>query len=246
MIERARCAYSGGRPSRRGNGMLAASAWRAGSGSPARSGVSKRPGAIVTTRIPSEARSRAIGSVMADHGALRRRVRDLADLSVVGGDRRGVHDDAALAVGVGRVLAHPVRLEADRVERADHVHLEDLLERLERVRAFLGDGALRPADAGAVDRHPDRAELGDRAVDRGLRPRRPWSRRRGRRWRRRPSSFANASPFERGRSRIATRAPAAASSRAVAPPRPDAPPVTTAPAPWISTASSPAPGRCSR
>src|SRR6516162_271196 len=49
----------------------------------------------------------------------------------------------------------------------------------------------------------------------------------------RPSSLANSSPLERGRSRIAMRAPAETSSRAVAPPRPEAPPVTSAPAPWI-------------
>src|SRR4029453_7678765 len=57
-------ANSGGRPSREGKGIVAASAWRAGSGISMRSGVSNRPGAIVTTRIPSFARSRAIGRVM--------------------------------------------------------------------------------------------------------------------------------------------------------------------------------------
>jgi hypothetical protein len=37
---------------------------RAASGKPATIGVSKMPGAIVQTRMPSSARSRAIGSVM--------------------------------------------------------------------------------------------------------------------------------------------------------------------------------------
>ena len=37
---------------------------RVSSGRPASSGVSNRPGAIVITRMPDEARSRAAGSVM--------------------------------------------------------------------------------------------------------------------------------------------------------------------------------------
>src|SRR5438132_40410 len=63
MISRASAAYSAGRPRRLGNGTCLASEARTGSGSDARSGVSKRPGAIVTTRMPSSARSRATGSV---------------------------------------------------------------------------------------------------------------------------------------------------------------------------------------
>ena len=44
--------------------MPAPSAVRASSGSAASSGVSKRPGAIVITRTPREAMSRAAGRVM--------------------------------------------------------------------------------------------------------------------------------------------------------------------------------------
>ena len=56
-------AYSSGRPSRGGKGTWAPSASRVSSGRPASSGVSNRPGAIVQTRMPSRARSRAAGSV---------------------------------------------------------------------------------------------------------------------------------------------------------------------------------------
>ena len=57
-------AYSSGRPRREGKGMPAPSAVRASSGRAASSGVSKRPGAIVITRTPREAMSRAAGRVM--------------------------------------------------------------------------------------------------------------------------------------------------------------------------------------
>src|SRR5690348_17914641 len=55
---------SSGRPSRCGNGIPAPSSWRCSSGSAPRSGVSKRPGAIVITlrseerRVGKECRSR--------------------------------------------------------------------------------------------------------------------------------------------------------------------------------------------
>src|SRR3954452_19708177 len=54
---------SSGWPRRDGCGIAAPSAVRASSGSAARSGVSNVPGAIVTTRMPTRARSRAAGSV---------------------------------------------------------------------------------------------------------------------------------------------------------------------------------------
>src|ERR1035437_9624004 len=61
---RASAAYSDGLPSRCGNGICAASALRFAWGKPASIGVSKVPGAIVQTRMPSDARSRAIGNVI--------------------------------------------------------------------------------------------------------------------------------------------------------------------------------------
>src|SRR5262249_54844269 len=74
----------------------------------------------------------------ADHTALRRRVRGLADLAVVRRDRRCVDDDATLALVVGRVLRHLCRRQADDVERPDQVHLDHLGEEIERVRALAG------------------------------------------------------------------------------------------------------------
>src|SRR5262245_53722849 len=64
MMCLASAAYSAGSPSRGGNGICAPSDFLMSSGNPASSGVSNRPGAMVTTRMPDRARSRAIGSVI--------------------------------------------------------------------------------------------------------------------------------------------------------------------------------------
>src|SRR3954453_2003801 len=56
-----------------------------------------------------------------------------------------------------------------------------------------------------------------------------------------PSSPASACAFSPSRSAIATRAPFSVSSRAVAAPRPDAPPATSAPIPSSSMAAGPYP-----
>ena len=56
--------YSSGLPSRLGCGTCLPSDSLAGSGRPASNGVSNRPGAIVTTRMPLLARSRAMGNVI--------------------------------------------------------------------------------------------------------------------------------------------------------------------------------------
>ena len=173
----------------------------------------------------------------ADDAALGGGVRGLADLAVLGGDRGGVDDRAALAVLVGLVLRHRRGGDADAVEGADQVDLDDLLEDVEvvgrAVLAVLADGAGRPADAGAVDERLERAELLGR-LDRGDDLRRSWSRRTARTTP--PISLARASPFSACRSRSATTtlAPREARWRAVASPRPDAPPVTIALMPLIS------------
>jgi hypothetical protein len=57
----------------------------------------------------------------ADHAGLRGRVGGLADLALEGGDRGGVDDHAALALGVGLALGHRHGGEADHVEGADQV-----------------------------------------------------------------------------------------------------------------------------
>ena len=59
-------AYSSGLPSRWGNGMLLAKKTRTFSGSAASSGVSKRPGAIVTTRIPEKLKIRDDSVIICD------------------------------------------------------------------------------------------------------------------------------------------------------------------------------------
>ena len=64
MIDRTSAAYSVGCPRRDGCGTCASSDERTSSGMPAIMGVSKMPGAIVTTRMRSFDRSRAIGRVI--------------------------------------------------------------------------------------------------------------------------------------------------------------------------------------
>ncbi len=65
MMARASWAYSAGFPSRGGNGTILPSASCTSGGMPSSIGVSKMPGAIVITRMPSRDRSRAIASVIA-------------------------------------------------------------------------------------------------------------------------------------------------------------------------------------
>ena len=105
----------------------------------------------------------------ADDAALRRAVGDLPDLPVEGGRGRGVEDRAALAVGIGLETAHGRGRDPGAVERADEVHADRELERVEPegrgVLAVAADRARGDADAGAVDERPQRAEPGGR-VDR--------------------------------------------------------------------------------
>ena len=97
------------------------------------------------------------------HARLRRAVRRLPDLTVERGDRRRVHDDAALAFGVRRVLRHRGGGEPGHVERADEVDVDRAHESGERVRPFLADDLLAVDDARAIDEPLQSAE----AVDRG-------------------------------------------------------------------------------
>ena len=233
---RASAAYSSGWPSRLGKGI-----WRPARRGPPRAApraaaCRRGPGAIVITRTPRLARSRAAGSVEADDAALGGRVGDLADLAVEGGDRGRVDADAALAPVVGLVVDHRRRGEPQHVEGADQVHLDHVVEDLQVVRALLAGGPLRPADPGAADRDPQAALGAGRGVDGRLRPARAPSRSPRRSSARSPSSPASASPFSALRSAITTRAPAACRARAVAAPRPEAPPATSALAPSIRTA----------
>ncbi len=64
MILRTVSANSSGVPRREGKGTCAPREALASSGNPARRGVSNNPGAMVITRIPNCANSRAMGRVM--------------------------------------------------------------------------------------------------------------------------------------------------------------------------------------
>ena len=134
-------------------------------------GVSKMPGAMVTTRISERASSRAIGSVMACDRPLGGGVGRLADLAVERGDRSGVDDDAALRAaefGHGGIRGrHGGRGQADDVEGAHEVDLDDAVEALQRQHAVAAQDLAWRRDPGAVDHDPQRAE-GCGGVDGGL------------------------------------------------------------------------------
>src|SRR3954470_4782176 len=93
-----------------------------------------------------------------EHAALRGRVGGLPDLPVLGGDGRGVNDDAAPAVrGDGVEPGHRRGGPRDHAVGANEVDLDRLAEGRHVVRyktprvALLRDGAPDGRDAGAVD-----------------------------------------------------------------------------------------------
>ncbi len=92
------------------------------------------------------------GQRHADDAALRSRVGDLPDLAVERGDRGCVHAHAAFAVLAGLGADHRRGREAQHVEGADQVDLDDRLERHQRVRTLGAGDLLRPAGAGTADR----------------------------------------------------------------------------------------------
>jgi len=154
----ASAAYSAGIPSRLGNGTDAARAALTLSGAAWSSGVSKIPR---QDRVDADALAHQIARDRqghADHPALRRRIGGLADLAILGRDRGGVDDRAALAKPVERIERHhPGGRLGDAAERADEVDLDDPVERIEWEMLDLA-GFLRPA--GGLD-----GIAGARAVD---------------------------------------------------------------------------------
>ena len=103
----------------------------------------------------------------ADDAALRRRIGDLADLAFIGRDAGGVDDDAALFAD--RSLSRqPLGEQAQHVEGADQVDVDDANKLCQRIDAVLADGALRTADAGTVHQHTRDAVGGFRLGNRGL------------------------------------------------------------------------------
>ena len=212
-------AYSSGLPSRAGCGTCCAQ------GRPRLLGQPGQERGVEQPRRDGHDPDLPLGQVPGDRQghpddpALGRRVGGLADLALVRGDRRGVDDDPALLVDrLGR--GDPLGRQPDHVERADEVDVDDLDERVERERrAVAAEQPAGGADAGAVDHHPQRAELAgrvERRAHRGLvghvaRRRTPRPRR---------GCAAASSPLEDGRSSRTTLAPALTSRRAVARPEP--------------------------
>ena len=89
----------------------------------------------------------------------------LARLTVEGGHRGDVDDGSPRVVLEGFGLGHGPGRDADHVEGADEVDRDDLLEHTEVVWiAFPVDGALRPADTGAVG-HQTKRPVGGRGFD---------------------------------------------------------------------------------
>ena len=105
----------------------------------------------------------------ADHAAFRGGIGGLADLALIGRDRRGADDDAALAVLQRFERLHVGGGKPHHVECADQVDLDDAREIGERHRPVAADDALGRTDAGAIDEDPRRAVLG-RAPRRRLFP----------------------------------------------------------------------------
>ena len=178
----ARSPYSSGRPSRCGCGTCSPSAVArllGQAGQQRRVEQAGGDGDHADAGLREVARGR---QRHADDAALGGRVGELADLAVERGDRGGVDADPALALLVGLVGQHRRRRQAQHVEGADQVHADDGLERVERVRPAPAGRLLRPADAGAADRDPQRPG----GLDRGARPARRPSRRTRRSARRAP------------------------------------------------------------
>src|SRR5262249_16478411 len=94
-----------------------------------------------------------------DDPAFGRRVGDLSGLALDPGDRRGVDDYSALAVGVDWLsLRDGGRADPHQVKGADQVDVDDLAVPPEVMRlAIPPDGTRRKADARAADDDPQRS-----------------------------------------------------------------------------------------
>ena len=92
------------------------------------------------------------GQRQADHAALGGRIGDLADLAFIGRDARGVDDDAALFAD--RLCGdEPFGEQAQHIEGADQIDIDDAREFRQRIDAVAADDALRSADPGAIHQH---------------------------------------------------------------------------------------------
>src|SRR6266540_227912 len=226
-----RAANSVGSPSRAGCGTWAPSASRASSGRLASRGVSNSPGAIVTTRIRLVASSRAIGSVMpttppfeAEYAACPicpsyaaiEAVFTMTPRSSPTGSWRAIRSAASRST-----LNVPIRLTVTTLVKSasgNGPFLPTTLIALP-IPAQLTATRSAPSRSAASSAAPTCASSVTSAGENTTRS---------------PSCFATCSPSELGRSTITTPAPAPASVRAGASPRPEAPPVTTATLPAMS------------
>jgi hypothetical protein len=113
------------------------------------------PGAIVQTRMPTAARSRAAVRVRATTPPFD------AEYAACPIWPSNAAIDAVLTMtprspsSSGSPARYAGRSEAQHIERADEVDLDDLAERLEVVRCAVAvHRPLRPADARAMNAHP--------------------------------------------------------------------------------------------
>ena len=120
-------------------------------GSPSPIGVWNNPGAIVITRMPCRASSRAIGSVMPDEPAFDALYAACPIWPSNAATEAVLDDHAALSFGVGRALRHRVGRKPRHVERADQVDVDRAREAGQRMRSFAADDLLAVDDARAID-----------------------------------------------------------------------------------------------
>ena len=102
------------------------------------------------------------GQGHADDAGLGCCVGGLADLAIPGRHRSRVDDHAAFAGGVGFALAHRLGGNADHVESANEVDVDDAREVGQLLRAVLVQHLFGDADAGAVDQALQAAEARQR------------------------------------------------------------------------------------
>ena len=161
-------ANSSGRPRRGGNGTcLPSESWTSG-GMAASMGVLKMPGAMRTDADAEHRQLARDGQRHACDAGLGRRIGGLADLSFEGGHRRGVHDHAALTIGVGRIQLHDGRGGLVAQESADEVDVYDPGEEISGHRAVLAEHPAGADDARAVHQQVDAAHGGARGFHRAV------------------------------------------------------------------------------
>src|ERR687896_534422 len=220
-------AYSSGRPRRGGNGIDAPSASRASWGRAASRGVSNSPGAIVQTRMPSRARSRAAGKVKpttppfdAEYAVWPIWPSKAAIEAVITTAPRSPSasgSPAAIAAAARRsTLKVPIRFTRTKVSNGWSAAGPSFFTVRSAHPTPRHDTASRSPSTDSTAACTCASSVTSAAMNAP------------------PISAASAPPRSSFRSATVTRAPRAASSRAVASPSPDAPPATSARIPFSS------------